>query len=135
MHTTNPVANAFAALRKQGFIARRNHMCCGGCSGAAIVADVEKMPAEKRVKIAGAVHYNRQSGAHFADGGDLYVSFSPVKIDDVEYGRPQVEIGRALVDALRTAGAPVEWTGNPLDCVIVRGDRHLAQQARIGACL
>lgn len=127
------IANAFKNLRAAGFIARRNHQCCGGCSGAKIVADVEAMPVEKRAKIRGAIHYNRQAGANFDNGGDLYIAYSPVEIDGVDYGIPSVQIGAELVAALRAEGETVEWSGDKNDCVIVLGERGRRDRLRAAA--
>ena len=54
--TITRIGKAFAALRRQGYIARQNYLCCGTCAGAAIATDIK----EKRLKPRGAVFYTKQ---------------------------------------------------------------------------
>jgi len=109
---------AFKALRRSGHIARQNHCCCGSCSCAKISADVERMPPERRAKIAGAVHYDRQRG----DVGPLRkldLMFGPVEIDDVQYGKGHAEIAAAISEACAAEGLATFWDGDPSRCVEV----------------
>ena len=77
----------FAELRKLGYFARTNFMCCAGCGWAAIDGDKEKV-----------VFYNKQDNECKEIGRSFYLSW----------------IGDAaeIIGALSRAGFPVMWDGN-----------------------
>lgn len=58
--------DAFKALRAEGFFARQNFMCCGGCGAAAV-------PAEKQDAY---VFFHSQDNARFEKGDDFYLAWN-----------------------------------------------------------
>lgn len=95
MATKQNLNNAFKQLRKMGFVARQNFMCCGGCAVAALPGDTEKWVA-----------YHKQAGVRLRDEGYTHVMFG----ESVEYGH-------MIVDVLRQHGLSVEWDGTIQQCI------------------
>lgn len=117
------VAEAFRALRKEGFIARANYLCCGGCASYALATDVGALPPARRAKVLGAVTYHRQATERSKRGGALHLAYGQVEVDGVgTYGWPTVEVGRAVVAALRDAGLAPVWDGSPDSTIVVPGE-------------
>ena len=115
------LTQAFADLRKMGFIARQNFMCCSSCAGYKIAVDIEKMikGGKKKEKITGCVYYNKQSGKTLRDGGAFYLQYGQVNTEKYgDVGLPTVECGRLIVEALVKNGLEVEWDGTE-DCAIL----------------
>ena len=113
-----PLTAAFAALRKQGFIARQRFSCCSGCAGSELATYVGEMPAAKRAKVRGVVFYTRQDFANKSKF--LHIKYGPVDSAKVgKVGLPTVEVGQAVFEALRAAGLNPEWDGSPDKTIIV----------------
>lgn len=112
---------AFKALRKLGFIARQNYLCCGNCAGCQIAIDIDKMPEEKKAKVQGAVFYHRQAREAMDDGHGLWLNYGPVSASGKEYGLPTEQVGALALVTLREAGLLVEWDGNPATRLFVSG--------------
>lgn len=80
--------NAFKALRKAGYTAKQNFMCCQGCAWSAM-SDKE---AEK------AVFYHRQDSADLKESGTCYLAWSGD--------------GKEIVKILEENGVKVDWEGD-----------------------
>jgi hypothetical protein len=80
------IAKAFRTLRKLGYFARQNWMCCQGCGWAAV-------PDQDKV-----VFYHSQDREHFIETGNLYLSWSGD--------------GEEIVKAFHEAGLCVKWDGD-----------------------
>lgn len=115
MREKDALGRAFLSLRKQGYIARQNHLCCGSCSAAKIASDVKKMPEERRAKIAGVAHFDRQRG----DSDCIAIMHGPVSIDDKDYGKNEYVVGAEILRALCAEGLDARWNGDPSECVLV----------------
>lgn len=63
------IRTAFAALRKQGYIARMNFMCCGGCAVDALARLIEVRDGDPAT--AKVVYYHRQDAEAFNRHGNL----------------------------------------------------------------
>jgi hypothetical protein len=120
----NKVANltqAFADLRKMGFIAKQNFKCCNSCAGYKIAVDIGKMlnSGKKKEKITGCVYYNKQSGKSMQDGHSFYLQFGQVNVEEWgDIGLLTVECGKLIVQALTKNDIEVEWDGTE-DCAIL----------------
>ena len=119
------ISTAFAALRKQGFIAKASFMCCGGCAGSAI-ADLTEELVDAGKSPLGAVYFTKQCRSDAMDALERVYTQSDIKkvqlligygtIDTSKHGvigLPAVDVGAALVAALREAGLEVDWDGDP----------------------
>ena len=108
---TNKLTEAFAGLRKAGFIARQRFSCCSGCAGAEIAQDVAKMPEKSRQSIQGSVFYTRQGMSDREDS--CWINYGPVEVYGVgTFGRPATEVGQAIVKQLTEVGLSYEWDGS-----------------------
>lgn len=108
------VVRAFERLRREGFLAEDNHLCCSTCA----VADlVDRMDGD--VSLQGAVYWHSQDEDTLWDQGLLYLRY-------VE--RPGnaslevVEVGRRLVRALRAEELDPEWDEDPTSAILLRAE-------------
>jgi hypothetical protein len=85
MKSRTNLSNAFAQLRKQGYVAKQNFTCCQSCGWAAIYD----------AKLA--VFYHSQDAQGLRKGDDLYLCWSGD--------------GQEIVDVLKNYGLDVEWEG------------------------
>jgi hypothetical protein len=92
MFTIEQLHNVFESLEAQGIFAPRQMQCCYGCGIAAVP---EGSPY---------VFYHEQERY-----SNLYLAFGG-------------SVGQAVVDALASAGAAVEWDGSESDRVVVEVD-------------
>lgn len=80
------------------------------------------MSPVQRARFQGAVFYTNQKAADRpAWWSDICISYGDIKVSGLgTFGLPTVEIGTALVAALKAAGLNTEWDGNPNEKVTVR---------------
>jgi hypothetical protein len=111
------VSNAFAALRKKGFIARANFSCCIGCA----VHELTEM-AHVRKKDR-AVYYHRQDAESFREGFPLHIRFFylPTESDDTDSTAQEKAVGEQVAAALRNQHLRIEWDGNPQRTIQITG--------------
>ena len=95
------LTDAFKDLRKQGFFARQNFLCCQSCAWA-------EAPADKPV-----VFYHAQDAASLREAEGKRGT-SRFKQDDVgvylAFGHDALA-GQKIVDALKRAGVDYTWDG------------------------
>jgi hypothetical protein len=104
---------AFKALRKQGFIARADYLCCSSCAGYAIAEKVSKMTKEKVAKVKGCVFWHHQDEQNFWSNGHLYLAYG--ELNSTTHGKvglPTKEEGMIVVKELENQGLKVEWDGD-----------------------
>lgn len=109
------VLEAFANLRKAGFIARNKFSCCGGCASCEIATHVEK----KDKPISGAVFTTRQDwkGKY---SKTVYIKYGAVTLTSGrQFGFDSKTVGRAVVEACNDAGLTVVWSGSTDECIEV----------------
>jgi len=90
------LSNAFAQLRKQGYVAKQNFLCCQSCGWAALSEDEAKL----------AVFYHKQDHQDFKKGSDLYLAWAGD--------------GNYIANTLRNFGMEVDWDGTPNTRIVVR---------------
>ena len=91
------LSKAFAELRKQGYFAKQNFMCCQSCAWA----ELSEGEAEK------AVFYHNQDYRDLKSGDDLYLAWA----GDGEF----------IVDTLVKNGMTISWDGTANTRILVRG--------------
>lgn len=94
---------AFRALRKKGYLARQNFMCCGGCAGSAL-GDRWEQKHGKDVPAKG-VYYHRQDNERIPDTCETYLGWGGD--------------GEEICAALREQGLRVEWDGTEMQRILV----------------
>ena len=118
------VGQAFASLRRQGYVAKRGFMCCQSCACAEAASIVEKMPNTERSKLQGFVYYHKQDQDRIKlrqrkpwttayEFGGLNIRFGEVYVGDDVYGKQAYKIGQDVAVALARAGLQVEWDMDP----------------------
>lgn len=82
------LGKAFRELRKKGYFARQNFLCCRTCGWAAI-------PKEQLSK---AVFYHGQDNDDKLDGKDFYLAWDGD--------------GKEICDILKSCGVDTDWNGD-----------------------
>jgi len=100
------LTGAFADLRKQGFMAKQNCMCCSGCACAKIWTEIQKKPG----KYIGAVYYHKQDTDHLKESGEFCVGFGPMNVDAEDW--VWLLAGHAAKTTFERYGLAVEWSGS-----------------------
>jgi len=101
--------NVFKAVRKQGFVARQNFSCCGGCASYELGQYLKEHPDNR-----GAIYYHRQDAERINDTLQVYIGFvvaQPDGVSDEQQDAEAVALGQLIVDSARAAGLFVEWDG------------------------
>ena len=104
------IKKAFAVLRKNGFIARMNFMCCSNCASYELSTMAEKKGIEK------IVFWHRQEEDYFQRTGKVALQYGKPNDGDDEITK---KIGQEIVDVLKSVGVDVEWSGSPDDVIYV----------------
>lgn len=82
------LTNAFRALRKLGYFARQNFLCCQSCAWAAVPED----------KAERAVFYHSQDNSNLQKYGETYLAWAGD--------------GNEIVRILNENGVQTEWDGS-----------------------
>ena len=90
------LTNAFAELRKNGYFAKQNFMCCQSCAWA----ELSEKEAEK------VVFYHNQDYRDLKGGDDLYLAWA---------GN-----GNYIAETLIKFGMHIDWDGTPNTRIVVR---------------
>lgn len=111
--TRELLLDAFAALRKQGFLAIANHMCCQGCASSDLNAKaIARAAKHGDGRAKGIVFWHRQDEEGWQESGGMYLAFSSATNDkDLDIGWSTVEVGKAVVLELVKRGVRAEWDG------------------------
>lgn len=106
-HATRPlVLKVFRQLRKLGFVAKPNFMCCGSCASSMTFEE-----AEETGKVAVA-WWHSQDEESYREGGELYIGFGHVDDNDDDTTELGNQVGRTITKLLIDAGLKVTWTGS-----------------------
>jgi hypothetical protein len=108
---------AFAALEREGIVARQHFSCCGSC-GAAEIWDELAAFDEAGGPARGYVFFHMQDTEAVGALGGLYLSYGAVA-----NGAAATEaIGRAVSDALESKGLDTVWDGQWTNRIFVPMD-------------
>jgi hypothetical protein len=106
---------AFAALDRQGIVARQDFSCCNNCGFTEIWGEVEK--AEKQQPISGYVFYHLQCTEQAIKTGRLLMACGCVEENPEAFQR----VGNAVVAELRRVGLNASWGGTAGHPIVVDG--------------
>ena len=129
----NTLTAAFKELRKKGFIARQNYLCCQSCAGCQIAMDIGKMKTEGK-EVKGCVYYHRQDAEDRKNGirkydkngkyvgmcHDFHLAYG--NVDNSEHGTiglPTVEVGKIVCETLAKFGIETKWNGSENERILV----------------
>ena len=97
----------FKALRKQGYIARQNFMCCGGCASAALSDKLDEAKAKGKPKL-GAVYYHHQDAEPDRMAKGVHLGFG---VGDDSTNEQDEAMGIRIIAAAYEQGLAVQWNG------------------------
>jgi len=106
------LSKAFAKLRKMGYLAKQNYMCCSNCAGHAMTEIASGMidAGKPKDEIRGSVFYHKQDTQHLRDGGDLYIAYGEMNSQaHGEIGISNVEAGKEVLKVLNECGLETVW--------------------------
>lgn len=103
---------AFAALEREGIVARHDYACCQGCGHAELKGEM----AQGRGDVQGYVFYPHQDTEKALAGYGLMLSYGVLEGDE----RAQIKVGQRIVFALRDAGLATAWSGSPYERIYIR---------------
>ncbi len=111
------VVKVFSGLRKKGYLARANFLCCQGCAGYAMAEKAEdllKSKKKKRDQIRGSVFWHKQDEGTYWERGTLFLAYGDLEINGYRkpVGIPTVDVGHEVCKALSDAGIPYDWNGD-----------------------
>jgi hypothetical protein len=106
---------AFAALNRQGIVARQDFSCCNNCGFAEIWDEVEK--EEERQSVEGYVFYHLQCTERAIESGQLLMAYGCVEDDTVAFRR----VANKIVAELRRVGLNATWQGTAGHPIVVDG--------------
>tara|TARA_Y100000004_G_scaffold97144_1_gene108694 strand:+ start:21447 stop:21779 length:333 start_codon:yes stop_codon:yes gene_type:complete len=90
------IKTAFANLRKKGYFARMNYMCCSGCAGAAMPENTKNY-----------VFFHNQCNEQLVDEGRVYLYWAGD--------------GAEIVDELHNQNLIINWNGKDYEAIFVEG--------------
>jgi hypothetical protein len=111
---------AFVALAERGLFAKMRYMCCQSCAGHSLASEAEVLVRQMREgtatdtqRIVGCVYFTQQDADDLTFGKGMFLSFGQINSHaDGRIGRPTVEVGRIVGEALATAGIVCKWDGS-----------------------
>lgn len=106
----NKLRTAFAILRKNGYIARMNFLCCQSCAGYALSEKAHEL-AERGKEIKGVVFYHKQDEENLQRSGECFLAFGDITHDDKKYGLSTKQVGKIASIILEEVGLQVDWDG------------------------
>jgi hypothetical protein len=98
------ITKAFRALRKKGYIAKQNFMCCQSCALAELPEGTEKY-----------VFYHRQDNTQLIRTGSCHLAWGGD--------------GKAIVDVLEAEGLLTSWDGSPHSRILIAYDNECMKRA------
>jgi hypothetical protein len=106
---------AFAALNRQGIVARQDFSCCNNCGFTEIWDEVAE--AEKQRPVEGYVFYHLQCTERAIETGQLLMAYGSVEDDSEAFQR----VGNRVVAELHRAGLNASWGGTEGHPIVVEG--------------
>jgi hypothetical protein len=106
---------AFAALNRQGIVARQDFSCCNNCGFTEIWDEVEE--TEKQQPVEGYVFYHLQCTEEAIKTGQLLMCYGCVEDDPEALQR----VGLKIVSELRRVGLNASWGGTIAHPIVVEG--------------
>jgi hypothetical protein len=96
---------AFAALNRQGIVARQDFACCNNCGFTEIWDEIEEV--EKSQPVEGYVFYHLQCTETVIKTGRLLMAYGCVEEDPEMFQR----VAKKVVEELRRVGLDASWGG------------------------
>lgn len=106
------VLKAFGKLRKEGYLARANHLCCQNCAGYDLTQKAVKLIEEGK-EVKGCIFWHKQDEQRWKETGSMYIAFGNMDSDKHgKIGLSTKEVGERVVEELKKFNVPYEWDGS-----------------------
>ncbi|MHB1423348.1 MAG: DUF6891 domain-containing protein [Gemmataceae bacterium] len=105
----------FAALNRQGIVARQDFSCCNNCGFTEIWDEIEE--EEKRQPVEGYVFYYLQATETAFESGQLLMAFGCVEENAATF----IRVANKIVAELRRVGLNASWGGTAYHPIVVDG--------------
>jgi hypothetical protein len=106
---------AFAALNRQGIVARQNFSCCNNCGFTEIWDEIDR--EEKHQPIEGYVFYHLQGTEQAIKTGRLLLAYGCIEEDM----KVLTKVANKIVEELRHVGLDANWQGTTSHPIVVDG--------------
>ena len=106
---------AFAALNRQGIVARQDFSCCNNCGFTEIWDEIEQ--EERRQPVAGYVFYHLRATERAIKVGELLLAYGSIEDDPAALQR----VANKVVTELRRVGLNASWRGTTSHPIVVDG--------------
>jgi hypothetical protein len=106
---------AFAALNREGIVARQDFSCCNTCGFTEIWDEIEE--AEKSQPVEGYVFYHLQATETAVEAGKLLLAYGCLEEDPAALRR----VADKIVTELRRGGLNASWGGTDSHPIVVDG--------------
>ena len=101
----------FKELRREGYLARMNYLCCCTCVNCNLSQKAEELEKIGK-KVEGIVYYHQQGEQDLWEYGNVCLYYGTLKDDDQERTADKT-IGEQVVKRFQSTGVNVKWDGNP----------------------
>ncbi len=116
---------AFKALRKKGYLANINYLCCTSCGMSAMSERINKMAQ----KPPGVMFTHAQDMDNLKDGHDLFIAYSSSNDTEDATEEGEIKVGEDLFAALQEAGLNPIWEPRtPQTRIMVPGVRRIRER-------
>jgi hypothetical protein len=113
------ISRAFEDLRKQGFLAKENFLCCQTCAGYDLTIEAEKLIKEGK-EVNGCVYWHGQDEDNWNEIGQMFLAYGEMESEKCgTIGLPTKEVGKLVMKALKKHHVPCEWNGDPSRRILV----------------
>jgi hypothetical protein len=130
LNTNERITAAFAALNKQGILAKQNFTCCGSCGhGEAYWAAKERQ--EQGLPSHGYAFYHQQDTESGVAGHGLHIAFGSLVDDDAA----RVAIGAEISQAFTHFGIDHDWNQSAGTRLYIKPFTWSRQKSPSGALL
>jgi len=120
--TRSKVLDAFKELRKMGFLARANFLCCQNCAGYDLTKRAVKLVNKGR-DVKGCVFWHGRDEENYKNYGEWFLAFGQLESDiKGNIGLPSKEVGEIVVKELKKRNVNVEWNGDPNTRIKIKSD-------------
>ena len=106
---------AFAALNRQGIVARQDFSCCTNCGHTDIWDEIE--PEEEHHPVEGYAFYHLQCTERAITSGQLLLAYGAIEEGEEALAR----VANKVVAELRQVGLDARWEGDGRYPIVVEG--------------
>ena len=112
--------NVFSRLRKLGYLARQNFLCCQNCAGAELTNQAEEL-FEDGTTIKGVVYYHQQDAERINEFGEVYLAYGQAESSEKgPIGSSSLKVGEQVIKVLEEFGLKYEWNGSADTRILVK---------------